>query len=126
MRNRLSQDGIRNEYELHTEVEDWEINEGLREKPCLRTDFRTGKEFVNRVVMERRLIIKRQGWVEAIIVNRFGIEQTGVFVPIMTLLQRVVENAGGNESIMDYREHRSERDERTYSCAIDSDTFREE
>lgn len=40
-------------------------------------EFRSANSFVNRVVLERKLIIVNQHWFTTTILNRYGVNQTG-------------------------------------------------
>lgn len=126
MCNRMSQDAVLAQYELQAKPEEWGQKQGLRAETCLIKDFPRGTQFVDRVMVERRLTVKDEDWVEAIMINRFGVEQRGVYVPILKLLKKVVRDTGGISGIVDFGERYNGNNERTYSCALDSDMAKAE
>lgn len=95
-------------------------------EPELRRRFSTAVGFAKRVALERKLILASQGWREAHIMNRFGVKQTGYFLPVMDVLSKVIRDAGGVEKIIGFRKASNEHGVRTFSHPCDSNIIQYE
>lgn len=122
MRRRMSRKGIFNQYSLASKLEEiYDCHVNTESIMSVTGTFPNGNKFVERVVKERKLLVKNQDWRVVRIKNSLDITQHGVFLPIVVVLDRVVGEACGFGSIREHVNRRNDEGNRLHSCPIDSD-----
>lgn len=85
--------------------------------------FASAVSFSNYLQRARRLFARGQGWRKAHITTMFGLNSSGSFRPLITLLKAIVQNVGGWEFIDEYRQTVS-NGKRVFTSFFDADMLR--